>query len=150
MASTSSKRAKFDNMMPHNNPQASTQPIKLPPGPTRKEVREKSWKTTEKQRFDAKLMHLVEVVIDGAKKTVTLGDVERDAKLAHVYEMRSVINKNRIDAIERQISVMQSLDNVYVKRMGRESYMTGKSKTRLLSFWRENLTYENRRSVTQL
>ena len=36
--------------------------------------------------------------------------------------MRSVINKNRIDTIERQISVMQSLENVYVKRMGRESY----------------------------
>ena len=64
----------------------------------------------------------MEVVIDGSKKTVTLGDVECDAKLAHVDGMRSVINKNRIDAIEHQISVMQSLENVYVKRMGRESY----------------------------
>ena len=105
-----------------NNKDILTQPTKLPPGPTRKEVREKSWKTTEKQRFDAKLMHPVEVVIDGTKKTVTLGDVERDAKLAHVDGMCSVINKNRIDVIERQISVMQSLDNVYVKRMGREAY----------------------------
>ena len=105
-----------------NNKDISTQPTKLPPGPTRKEVREKSWKTTEKQRFDAKMTQPMEVVIDGSKKTVTLGDVERDAKLAHVDGMRSVINKNRIDAIERQISVMQSLENVYVKRMGRESY----------------------------
>jgi len=72
-----------------NNKDISTQPTKLPPGPTRKEVREKSWKTTEKQRFDAKLMHPVEVVIDGTKKTVTLGEVERDAKLAHVDGMRS-------------------------------------------------------------
>ena len=64
----------------------------------------------------------MEVVIDGSKKTVTLGDVERDTKLAQVDGMRSVINKNRIDAIECQISVMQSLENVYVKRMGREAY----------------------------
>ncbi len=105
-----------------NNKDISTQPTKLPPGPTRKEVREKSWKTTEKQRFDAKMTQPMEVVIDGTKKTFTLGDVERDAKLAHVDGMRSVINKNRIDAIERQISVMQSLENVYVKRMGREAY----------------------------
>ena len=105
-----------------NNKNISTQPTKLPPGPMRKEVREKSWKTTEKQHFDAKLTHPLEVVIDGAKKTVSLGDVERDAKMAQVDGMHSVINKNRIDAIERQISVMPSLANVYVKRMGRESY----------------------------
>jgi hypothetical protein len=54
-----------------NNKDVMTQPIKLPPGPTRKEVREKSRKATEKERADAKLTHPLEVVIDGAKKTVT-------------------------------------------------------------------------------
>ena len=48
--------------------------------------------------------------------------MERDAKIAQVDGMRSVIEKNRIDSIEQLISVMQSLENVYVKRMGRESY----------------------------
>jgi hypothetical protein len=48
--------------------------------------------------------------------------VERDAKMAQVDGMRSVIEKNRIDSIERQISVMQRLENVYVKRMARELY----------------------------
>ncbi len=48
--------------------------------------------------------------------------MEQDAKMAQVDGMRSVIEKNRINSIERQISVMQRLENVYVKRMGRESY----------------------------
>jgi hypothetical protein len=75
-----------------------------------------------KQRADAKLTRPLEVVIDGATRTVTLGDVERDAKMAQVDGMRSVIEKNRIDSIERQISVMERLEKVYVKRMGRETY----------------------------
>ena len=33
-----------------------------------------------------------------------------------------MIEKNRIDSIERQISVMERLEKVYVKRMGRETY----------------------------
>ncbi len=51
-----------------NNKDILTQPTKLPPGPTWKEVREKSWKPTEKERVDAKLMHPLEVVIDGGAK----------------------------------------------------------------------------------
>ena len=105
-----------------NNKEISTQPTKLPPGPTRKEVREKSRKTIEKDRAATKLTRPTEVVIDGSIKTVTLGDVERDTKIAQVDGMHSVIDKNKIDSIERQILVMQSLKNVYVKRMGRESY----------------------------
>jgi hypothetical protein len=105
-----------------NNKDISTQPTKLPPGPTRKEVREKSRKTTETERANAKLTRPLEVVIDGSTRTVTLGDVERDAKMAQVDGMRSVIEKNRIDSIERQISVMERLEKVYVKRMGRETY----------------------------
>jgi hypothetical protein len=103
-----------------NNKDILTQPTKLPPGPTQKEVREKSRKTIEKERAAAKLTRPTEVVIDGAGRTVTLGDVEHDAKIAQVDGICSVIEKNKIDSIERQISVMQSLENVYVKRMGRE------------------------------
>ena len=33
-----------------------------------------------------------------------------------------MIEKNRIDLIEIQISVIQRLENVHVKRMGKESY----------------------------
>jgi len=36
--------------------------------------------------------------------------------------MRSVIDKNRVDAIVLQISVMRGLEEIYVGRMGREEY----------------------------
>ena len=50
------------------------------------------------------------------------GDVEHEAKKAKVDGMRSVIDKNRVDAITSQISVMCSLEEIYVARMGREEY----------------------------
>jgi hypothetical protein len=55
-------------------------------------------------------------------RTEKLGDVERDATRAQVDVMRSVIEKNRVDSIERKITIMQKLKQVYVSRMGRESY----------------------------
>ena len=36
--------------------------------------------------------------------------------------MRSVIDKNRVDAIMSQISVMRGLEEIYISRMGREEY----------------------------
>ena len=36
--------------------------------------------------------------------------------------MRSVIEKNRIDSIERKISIMQKMEQFYVSRFGREWY----------------------------
>ena len=36
--------------------------------------------------------------------------------------MRSVIDKNRVDAITLQISVMRSLEEIYVARMWRGEY----------------------------
>ena len=51
-----------------------------------------------------------------------MGDVEHEAKKAKVDGMRSVIDKNRVDAITSQISVMRSLEDIYVARMGREEY----------------------------
>ncbi len=47
-----------------NNKEISTQPTKLSPGPTWKEVREKSRKAIEKERAAAKSIHPTEAVID--------------------------------------------------------------------------------------
>ncbi len=79
---------------------------------TCKKVRDKLRKTIEKVRVAAKLIHLMKVVVDGAVRTVMLGDVG----------MHLVIEKTRVDLIERQISVVQRLENIYVNRMGREWY----------------------------
>ena len=50
------------------------------------------------------------------------GDVEHEAKKAKVDGMRLVIDKNSVDAITSQISVMRGLEEIYVTRMGREEY----------------------------
>ena len=50
------------------------------------------------------------------------GDVDHQSKKAKVDGMRSVIDKNRVDAIMSQISVMRSLEEIYVGRMGRDEY----------------------------
>ena len=50
------------------------------------------------------------------------GDVDHQSKKAKVDGMRSVIDKNRVDAIMSQISVMRGLEEVYVGRMGRNEY----------------------------
>ena len=44
------------------------------------------------------------------------GDVDHQSKKAKVDGMRSVIDKNRVDAIMLQISVMRGLEEVYVGR----------------------------------
>jgi uncharacterized protein YlbG (UPF0298 family) len=48
------------------------------------------------------------------------GDVDHQSKKAKVDGMRSVIDKNRIDPIMSQISVMRGLEEIYVGRMGRD------------------------------
>ena len=50
------------------------------------------------------------------------GDVDHESKKAKVDGMRSVIDKNKVDAIMSQISVMRGLEEIYVNRMGREEY----------------------------
>ena len=50
------------------------------------------------------------------------GDVDHQAKKARVEGMRSVIDKNRVDAIVSQIAVMRQTEDLYVKRMGREKF----------------------------
>ncbi len=48
--------------------------------------------------------------------------VEHEAKKARVDGMRSVIDKNKVEAINAQISVMYQLEDVYVSKMGRDRY----------------------------
>jgi hypothetical protein len=98
-------------------------PTKQPTGLTRKKVREKSKKVIAEERAVDRLDRRVEVQDNnGAVKTIKLGDVEIDAKRAQVDGMRSVIEKNTIDSIERKISIMQKMEQIYVGRFGREWY----------------------------
>ena len=106
-----------------DNKDLSTRPAKQPPGPTRAAVREKKTKETEKERSAAKAQRPIKVVQpDGMVAVEKYGDVDHQAKKAKVDGMRSVIDKNRVDAIMSQISVMRGLEEIYVGRMGREEY----------------------------
>jgi hypothetical protein len=97
-----------------DNKDIVTNPSKQPPGPMRIKVREKA--------VD-KLDQTVEVQDDnGAVKTIKLRDVEIDAKRAQVDGMRSIIEMNRLDSVERKITIMQKMEQVYVSRFGREWY----------------------------
>ena len=106
-----------------DNKDLSTRPAKQPPGPTRAAVREKKTKETEKERSAAKAQRPIKVAQpDGLVEVEKYGDVDHQAKKAKVDGMRSVIDKNRVDAIMSQISVMRGLEEIYISRMGREEY----------------------------
>ena len=107
-----------------DNKDIVTNPGKQPPGPSRRKVREKTKKLIADERTAARLERPVEVVNGdaGAVNTIKLGDVESDAKRAQVDGMISVIEKNKVDSIERKIAIMQKLEPVYVSRYGREWY----------------------------
>ena len=62
------------------------------------------------------------VQTDGTVAVEKYGDVDHQSKKAKVDGMRSVIDKNRIDPIMSQISVMRGLEEIYVGRMGRDEY----------------------------
>ena len=88
-----------------------------PPGPTREAVRNKKTKEMAKERSAAKAQRPIGVVQpDGTVAVEKYGDVDHQSKKAKVDGMRSVIDKNRVDAIMSQISVMRSLEEVYVGR----------------------------------
>jgi hypothetical protein len=59
---------------------------------------------------------------DGTVAVEKYGDVDHKSKKAKVDGMRSVIDKNRVDAIMLQISVMCGLEEIYIGRMGRDEY----------------------------
>ena len=106
-----------------DNKDISTKPTKQPPGPMRAAVRENKTKETAKERSAAKAQRSISVVQpDGTVAVEKYGDVDHQSKKAKVDGMRSVIDKNRIDAIMSQISVMRGLEEIYVGRMGRDEY----------------------------
>jgi hypothetical protein len=106
-----------------DNKDLSTKPTKQPPGPTRAAVRENKTKETAKERSAAKAQRPIKVVQPDETVAVgKYGDVDQQSKKAKVDGMRSVIDKNRIDAIMSQISVMRGLEEIYVGRMGRDEY----------------------------
>jgi hypothetical protein len=106
-----------------DNKDLSTRLAKQTPGPTREAVREKKTKETAKERSAAKAQRPIRIVQpDGTVAVEKYGDVDHQSKKAKVDGMRSVIDKNRVDAIMSQISVMRGLEEVYVGRMGRDEY----------------------------
>jgi hypothetical protein len=109
-----------------DNKDISTRPTKLPPGPTRASVREMAQLSTMKDRAAGKEQRLVSTTsIQRRDESLHIerdGDVEYQSKKAKVEGMRSVIDKNRVDAIMTQITVMRGLEEVYVNRLGRDEY----------------------------
>jgi len=106
-----------------DNKDISTKPTKQPPGPTRTLLRENKTKETAKERSAAKAQRPITAAQpDGTVVVEKYGDVDHQSKKAKVDGMRSVIDKNRVDAIMSQISVMRSLEEIYVGRMGRDEY----------------------------
>jgi hypothetical protein len=106
-----------------DNKDILTKPTKQPPGPTRTAVRENKTKETAKERSAAKAQRPIAVVQpNGTFVVEKYGDIDHQSKKAKVDGMHSVIDKNRVDAIMSQISVMCGLEEIYVGRMGRDEY----------------------------
>jgi uncharacterized protein YlbG (UPF0298 family) len=59
---------------------------------------------------------------DGATSVEKYGDVDHQIKKARVLGMQSVVEKNNVDAIVSQIAVMRQMEEIYVKRMGRDVF----------------------------
>ena len=70
----------------------------------------------------AKLSHQRPVSISEGNGSALSEDVKHKAKKARVDGMLSVIDKNKVEAINAQISVMHQLEDIYVSRMGRYGY----------------------------
>jgi len=83
----------------------------IAPGPTRCDVRARANKKVEKERSAAKLQRRPVSVSDGTGSVLSddAGVLEHEAKRARVDGMRSVIDKNKVEAINTQISVMRQL-----------------------------------------
>jgi hypothetical protein len=82
-----------------DNKDISTNPTKLPPGPTRSDVCAKANKKEQKERSAAKLLHQRPVSVLEGNGLVLSEDVEHKAKKARVDGMRSVMDKNKVEAI---------------------------------------------------
>ena len=108
--------------MHKDNKDISTNPTMLPPGPPRSAVRAKAKKQFEKEKETGKLSSKRSVPISEGNQSSLTDDIEQEAKKARVDGMRSIIDKNKVEAINAQITVMRQLEDVYVSRMGRDRY----------------------------
>ena len=108
--------------MHKDNKDISTNPTKLPQGPTCSDVHAKENKKVQKEQVAAKLLHQRPVSLLEGNGSVLSEDSEHEAKKARVDGMQSVIDKDKVEAINTQISVMHQLEDVYVSRMGRDRY----------------------------
>ena len=63
------------------------------------------------------------MIRESAKKLIEkYGDVDHQAKKANMDDMCYTIDKNKVDAIMSQMSVMRQLEDVYVNKLGRDEY----------------------------
>ena len=87
-----------------DNKDISARPTKLPPGPTCALVREMAKISMTKERFEAREQQRpVSLQRDGSVDMDRYGEVEYQSKKAKVEGMRSVIDKNRVDALMTHI-----------------------------------------------
>lgn len=113
-----------------DNKDICTQPTKLPAGPKRKDIRKAKKAVVEKERATERTERLIgnSVTRSGSVVASTMSvnsekeHADQQAKKAKIDGMRCVINLKKIEAINTQIQVMERLENVYVKRMGRDAY----------------------------
>jgi hypothetical protein len=78
--------------------------------------------TVEKERATDQVQRLVSDSCGNVSVVSDKDDVDQMAKKAKIDGMQSVINLKKIEAINTQIAVMERLENVYVARMGRDTY----------------------------
>ena len=62
------------------------------------------------------------VLPNGKVVVEKFGDVEHQIKKARVDGMRSLIDKNKVDALVAQINMLKQTEDVYVAMMGQEKY----------------------------
>ena len=106
-----------------DNKDISTKPTTLPPGQSRKQQREMAKNSIEKERSVDRLHREIEVVLPNGKIVMEkFGDVEHQIKKARVDGMRSLIDKNKVDALVSQMNMLQQMKDVYVGMMGQEKY----------------------------
>jgi uncharacterized protein YlbG (UPF0298 family) len=106
-----------------DNKDISTKPTTLPPGQSRKQQHEGAKKSIEKERSVDRLHREIEVVLPNGKVVMEkFGDVEHQIKKARVDGMRSLIDKNKVDALVSQMNMLQQMKDVNVGIMGQEKY----------------------------
>ena len=106
-----------------DNKDISAKPTKLPPGSTRKVIRETLANSVSNDRSAAKAQRNILITqADGTDVVAKYGDIEHMAKKAKVDGMRSIIDRNTVATLVAQILVMKENEELYVKMMGQDKY----------------------------